>query len=55
MSMYSKLEAKANRIRQKLSNRRSRDPEEELDKEAVEKYEKELEKIERALSKLEGE
>lgn len=53
--MYSKLEAQAKQIRIKLSKSQSRDPEEELDDEAVQKYKAQLEKIERALSKLEGE
>lgn len=53
--MYSRLEAEAERIRRKLRNRNSRDPDEELDDEAVKAYEEELEEIERALSKLDGE
>jgi hypothetical protein len=47
------LLARVEYIKRKLSNANSRDPRLELDEEAVENYQLELEKLERALDKME--
>jgi hypothetical protein len=48
---YRELESRVKYIQKKLANAKGPDPQQELDEEAIENYQLELEKLERALDR----
>jgi hypothetical protein len=48
---YRELETRVKYIQKKLANAKGPDPQQELDEEAIENYQLELEKLERALDR----